>query len=104
MPIAPTDSLECILEHTAELRAAYTDAANSGCKKVKAGRWSVYECGWCNSVADGKCIAAEQKIKAILDGCRPKPPQHQPAPGPDDLAVDTPGCNSLGIWCDCDPT
>ena len=103
MIVRMEDSMQCIMRKSDELSAAYTEAQNSGCKKVKAGQWSEYYCGMYDSAECAKCKAASQKIKAILDGCRIKPPQHTPPP-PDGLGIpnDVPGCNSLGIDCACD--
>lgn len=101
-PLLIDDSMQCIMKHDVELTAAYTEAANSGCKKVKSGQWTQYQCGYDYEPECPKCTAAAAKVKAILDGCRLKPPQHTPPP-PDGLGLpnDTPGCNSLGIQCNC---
>lgn len=102
VPLMMDDSMQCIMKHDAELTAAYTEAAGSGCKKVKSGQWTQYQCGYDGEPDCSKCNAAAQKIKAILSGCRLKPPQHTPAP-PGELGIpnDVPGCNSLGIQCAC---
>lgn len=96
------DGLQCLLKRQGELTAAYAKAAGSGCKKVKAAQKSEYYCGTCDSPESANCLASSEKIQAILNGCRLKPPQHTPTPGPDGFPIDTPGCNSLGILCACD--
>jgi hypothetical protein len=104
-PYLIEDSMQCIMKHDAELTAAYTAVANSGCKKVKSGQSSQYWCGVCGQDPGySACEDSLKKIRGILDGCRLKPPQHTPPEGPDGIAVDTPGCNSLGISCSCTPT
>lgn len=100
VPFAIEDSMQCLMGKFNALTAAYTEAAASGCKKVKAGQWSEYLCD--DNSQCGACMTAQQKIQTILNNCRLKPPQHTPAP-PDGLGIpnDVPGCNSLGIQCVC---
>lgn len=96
------DGLQCILDHSGELGAAYSEADASGCKKVYVGQATNYNCGYhtASNPAYAKCLAAKAKIETILKNCGLTPPVHNPAPeGGWDMNPVTPGCNSLGISC-----
>jgi len=96
------DGLQCLLNHVSSLKAAYAEAAQSGCKKVATEQGTLYNCGFHPSPYYDNCLAAAQKVNDIIKNCGLKPPVHQEGP-PGGISIDTPGCNSLGISCLEDP-
>jgi len=98
--ITLNDGLQCLIAKADQIKAAYAEAGQSGCKKISIKQGTVYDCGYHPSAYYSKCVAAANKLKAILDGCGLQPPVHNPAPeGGWDMNPVTPGCNSLGITC-----
>lgn len=110
MPLIKTDDgLQCLLKHTSEMTAAYTEAANSGCTRVEAGQGTTYNCGEGHTEKFTLCEAAAAKLGAILKNCGLKPPKFEdkgivqtgyPQKNIAGVGVNAAaGCNSLGITC-----
>lgn len=94
VPVVKNDGLQCLLDNASGLNAAYAEAAQSGCKKVKVGQATLYNCGFHPSPYYSKCQAAKAKIDAIFQKCGITPPVNQGG-----MEGMTAGCNSLGINC-----
>jgi hypothetical protein len=105
-PIFLDDGLQCLVSNAEQIKAAYAEAAASGCKKVTISQGTGYNCGFhmASNPALDKCLAAAKKVADIIKNCKLKPPVHNPPVDGWDMNPVTPGCNSLGIFCIEDPS